>query len=436
MLEAAQKQRAEGRDVVIAYVETHGRAETDALTAGLPVIPRRPVVYREVALAEMDVDAVLARRPGLALVDELAHTNAPGALHPKRYQDVLDLLDAGIHVYTTLNVQHLESHADTVREITGSTIRETVPDSILDDAEIELVDLLPEDLLKRLDEGKVYVPERADMAIRNFFRNGNLRALREMALRVVADHVSHDVREYMQARQIAGPWKTGHRLLVAVSASPYSEQMVRWTRRLADNLECSWIAAYVETSRPMAEDEQTRLTRHLSLARELGAEVRTTTDDDVVRGLLRMARTQNVTQIVVGKPGERSWWSFLRGGPLLPRLVRESGNIDIHCVRADAPADRGTPWWWRWPVESQWRQYGVAAGVIMAVTGINLALAPLVGARSCNDVWHVLRRGAGHGADGCPHPRPGAAGSPAGTAGDRAVSADAGAGGRRHPGPD
>ena len=240
--------------MVIGYVETHGRTETDALTVGLPGLPRLPVVYRDITLTEMDLDALLARRPQLALVDELAHTNAPGSRHPKRYQDVQELLDAGIDVCTTLNVQHVASRADTVREISGATIHETVPDSMLDAAEIELVDLSPEDLLKRLDEGKVYIPERADVAAQNFFREGNLTALREMALRVAAERVGQDVRDYMQARQIAGPWKTGHRLLVAVSPSPFSEQMVRWTRRLADSLECTWIAAYVETSRTLSEE--------------------------------------------------------------------------------------------------------------------------------------------------------------------------------------
>jgi two-component system sensor histidine kinase KdpD len=382
MLEAAQKQRAEGRDVVIGYVETHGRKETDALTEGLEAIPRRPIVYHGVTLAEMDLDAVLARHPSLAVVDELAHTNASGSRHPKRYQDVLELLEAGIDVYTTLNVQHLESRADTVREITGATIHETVPDSVLEGSEIELVDLSPEDLLKRFDEGKVYVAERAEVARRHFFQPGNLTALREIALRLAAERVGQDVREYMQARQIAGPWKTSHRLLVAVSPSPLSEQTVRWTRRLADGLGCSWIAAYVETSHVLSEKEQTRLTRHLSLAKELGAEVRTTADDDVVRGLLYIARSQNVTQIVVGKPAGSSWLSFLRGGLLLPRLVRDSGTIDVHIVRAETEQEPHRPPLWQGPAESEWPQYLTAVGVVAAVTLLNLLLAHFVHSRT------------------------------------------------------
>jgi two-component system, OmpR family, sensor histidine kinase KdpD len=382
MLKAAQQQRAAGRDVVIGYVESHGRKETDALAEGLEVVPRKPIVHRGMTLTELDLDAVLARRPRLVLVDELAHTNAPGSRHPKRYQDVAEVLDAGIDVYTTLNVQHVESRCGTVREITGAVIHETVPDSVLDDAGIELVDLSPDVLLRRLDEGKVYLPERAGAALSNFFRAGNLTALREIALRFAAERVGQDVRDYMQAQQITGPWKTGHRLLVAVSPSPFSEQMVRWTRRLADSLECSWIAAYVDRSRPLSEGEQTRLTRHFSLAKELGAEVRTTSDDDIVRGLLRIARAQNVTQIVVGKPALRRGLSFFGDRSLLARLVHESGNIDVHVVRVDAEGSRKRPPPWRMRPESGWPQYAAALGAVAAVTALNLLLAPLVGARS------------------------------------------------------
>ena len=212
MLEAAQRELKNGRDLVIGYVETHGRKETDALAEGLPVVPRKSLEYRGITLTEMDLDAVLARRPQLALVDELAHTNAPGSRHPKRWQDVNELLDAGIDVFTTLNVQHLESRADTVRQITGAEIRETVPDSILDAAEIELVDLPPAELIARLREGKVYLPERAASAAQNFFREANLTALRELALRLAADHVSVDTQEFHRAQTGAGAWKTGHRL--------------------------------------------------------------------------------------------------------------------------------------------------------------------------------------------------------------------------------
>jgi len=391
MLEAGQKARRAGRDVVIGYVETHGRLETDALVDGLELVPRKPVVYREVTLTEMDLDAVLARRPSLVLVDELAHTNAPGSRHPKRYQDVLEILQAGYDVYTTLNVQHLESRCETVREVTGATVHETVPDTILDEAEIELVDLSPEDLLQRLAEGKVYVADRAAVAQLHFFREGNLTALREIALRLAAERVGQDVREFMRAQQIAGPWKTGHRLLVAVGPSPFAESLVRWTRRLADGLGCSWIAAHVVTSRVLHDSEEERLTRYLALARELGAEVRTTTDEDVVRGLLRIARAQNVTQIVVGKPAGFGLAGALRGAWTMQRLVRESGNIDVHVVRAGAGETAARrPIFERLHPDSEWPQYLIALAGVGAATLLNLALTSLVGPHSTGMVFLMV----------------------------------------------
>ncbi|MCX6997063.1 MAG: DUF4118 domain-containing protein, partial [Kiritimatiellaeota bacterium] len=239
-----------------------------------------------------------------------------------------------------------------------------------------------EDLLQRLAEGKVYVPERAEAAARNFLCEGNLVALREMALHLAAERVGQDVRDYMQARKIVGPWKTGHRLLVAVSASPHSEQMVRWTRRLADSLGCTWIAAHVETSRVLSEEEQTRLTRNLSLARTLGAEVRGTTDEDVVRGLLRVAREQNVTQIVVGTPSALGPVILSGGARRLQRLIREAGSIDVHVVRAEGREAVSRRPLWRLPAEAEWPQYLYAAGVVAGVTLLNLALASFVGSRS------------------------------------------------------
>ena len=374
MLRAGQRAVREGVDVVIGYVETHGRKETEALVGGVPLIARRKVDYRGVTLEEMDLDALLARRPQLALVDELPHTNAPGSRHAKRYQDVIELLDAGIDVYTTMNVQHAESRVDTVRQITGSAVQETVPDSVLDGAEMELIDLPPEDLLKRLDEGKVYVPERAEQAMMNFFREGNLNALREMALRLAADHVGQDVHDYLQAMQITGPWRSGHRLLVAVSASPHSPHMVRWTRRLADNFDCPWVAVYVELPQPLTPEAQERLTQHLALARELGAEIITTADTDVARGLLRVARQQNVTQIVVGKPGTDRALDWFGGGRLLRRLVRESGHIELHVVRpevAERPQreSRAAPGF-----EFSFGQYLAGLGVVAVCTALNIVL--------------------------------------------------------------
>ncbi|HWD21479.1 MAG TPA: universal stress protein, partial [Verrucomicrobiae bacterium] len=389
MLRAAQRAHAAGRAVAVGYVETHGRKETEALLTGLPVVPRRQLEYRGVTLEEMDLDALLARRPQLAIVDELPHTNVPGSRHAKRYQDIIELLDAGIDVYSTMNVQHAESRIDTVRQITGSTVHETIPDSVLDGAEMELIDLPPEELLKRLDEGKVYVPERAEQAMMNFFREGNLNALREMALRLAADHVGQDVHQYLQAMQISGPWKSGHRLLVAVSASPYSQQMIRWTRRLADNLDCPWIALHVAQPKPLPPADEERLTRNLALARELRAEAITTADADVARGIMRVARQQNVTQIVVGKPGGKNMFDWWRGGALLRRLVRDSGHIELHVVRPEqAPDAAPRPGWSFTPQSPAW-QYGAGLGAAAACTALNALLdkSSLVGPQALGLIY-------------------------------------------------
>jgi two-component system sensor histidine kinase KdpD len=330
MLEAAQTRHHEGADVVVGIVETHGRAETYALLAGLSIITRKKIDYRGVTLEEMDIDAILARRPQLVLVDELAHTNAPGSRHPKRYQDVLELLDAGIDVYSTLNVQHLESRHDVVQQITGIVVRETVPDTMLDQAdEIELIDLTPEHLRKRLAEGKVYLGERAATASENFFREETLTALREIALRTTAERVDQELR----AKR--GHWQSTQRLAVGVGPSPYSAQLIRWTRRIAGAMDAPWLAIYVETSTPVSEDEKARLTKNLSLARQLGAEVITTAGDNVANAMLEVAREQGVTQVVVGKPLGNPVLEFLRGGSLATKLIRHSGDIDIHIVRAE-----------------------------------------------------------------------------------------------------
>src|ERR1700746_3746684 len=308
MLQAAQQKLQQGTEVLIGSVETHGRKETEALTEGMPIMPRAQFEYRGTKLEEMDIDAILTWHPGLAVVDELAHTHAPGSRHPKRYQGVLELLDAGIDVYTTLNVQHVASRSDVVRQITGVTVSEAVPDSVLDLAdEIVLVDLTPEQLRERLAEGKVYLGERAAWAAQNFFKESNLTALREMALRLVAEHVDRSLRDIMSEQKIVGPWKSGDRLLVAVSASPYSERLIRYTRRLASSMEASWIVVNIEQPRALSQEEQTRLTRYLALARQLGAEVVTTAGADIGEAILRVARENNVTQIVIGKPLGAAW---------------------------------------------------------------------------------------------------------------------------------
>jgi two-component system sensor histidine kinase KdpD len=381
MLEAAQRECSAGRDVTVAYVETHGRKETDALAAGFEILPRRSLEYRGMTLTEMNLDSVLARRPQLAVVDELAHTNAPGSRHPKRWQDVQELLEAGIDVFTTLNVQHVESRADTVRQITGTEIRETVPDSMLDRAVLELVDLPPRELVQRLREGKVYMPDRAAAAAQNFFKEGNLTALRELSLRLVADHVGEDTVQFRQSEPAAGPWKTGNRLMVAVGPSPLSEALTRWTRRMADELRCPWIAVHVEATRPLSEAAQSRLSRNLDSARELGAEVITTTDEDLARGLLRVARERNVTQIILGKPSGGGLLHWLRSGRLIRRLMQESGDIDLHVIKAEkalAPSES----FMRQPLAaSDLSQYALATGVVALTGFFNLGLMALAGPR-------------------------------------------------------
>jgi len=382
MLEAARARKAEGVDVVIGIVETHGRVETEALLAGLPVIPRKKIEYRGVTLQEMDIDAILARRPQLVLVDELAHTNAPGSRHPKRYQDVLELIDAGIDVYSTLNVQHLESRLDVVQQISGVAVREAVPDSVLDQAdEIELVDLTPEQLRKRLAEGKVYMGERAATASENFFREETLTALREMALRATAEHVDQELRDVMHAKHIHAPWRSGQRLGVGVGPSPFSGQLIRWTRRIAAAMDAAWVAMYVETSAALDEEEKRRLTKNLSLARQLGAEVVMTTGDDVAGALLAVAREQGVTQMVVGKPMGNRLLELIKGGSLASRLIRRGGDIDVHVVGAvqGGGGARARRPWAHWVGFNLLRDCAVGVGAAVAATGVSWLLQGLLG---------------------------------------------------------
>ena len=333
MLQAAHEARKKGIDVVIGFVETHGRAETEALLPGLTLIPRKTVDYRGTSLEELDIDAVLARKPALALVDELAHTNAPGSRHTKRYLDVVELLDNGIDVFTTLNVQHLESRADAVAQFSGAIVHETVPDSIFAQAdEVEVIDLPPDELLRRLADGKVYTPERSTRAAENFFRPGNLTALREMALRLAAERVERQLREYMKSEKIPGPWKSGARLIVGITPSRDSVHLIRWTRRLAFTMQASWVAVFVETASQPAATEKELFARNVALARELGAEIVTTADADIAAAIVRVAREQNATQIIVGRPAGGMFWRKT----LVDRLIELSTDVDV-CVTSGEP---------------------------------------------------------------------------------------------------
>jgi two-component system sensor histidine kinase KdpD len=380
MLGAAHQRQAEGKDVVIGYIETHGRAETEELVKGLELIPRRQVEYHGVTLPEMDVDAVLARRPQLALVDEFAHTNAPGSRHPKRYQDVEELLAAGIDVYTTLNIQHLESLNDVVAQITGVTVRETVPDRLLDAAtEIELIDLPPAELLQRLKEGKVYVPDQAARAIEKFFRPGNLTALREIALRCTAERVDEQMRAYMQMRAIPGPWPAADRLLVCVSPSPLSERLVRAARRLAEPLNAEWFAVYVEmpAHAHLSETERDRVARTLRLAEELGGKSIDLPGRNVVETILSYAHQYNITKIIAGKPLRSRWQELIRGS-VVDQLIHRSGNIDVYVISSAAEPVQPVITPTSLQPHRPWHRYLESVGWVAAATLLGEIISPFI----------------------------------------------------------
>ena len=380
MLESSHRLVSEGKNVLVGYVETHGRQETVALTDGLKILPRKKIDYNGFIIEEFDIDSALLNPPDYLIIDELAHTNIEGSRHFKRYQDVQEILDNGISVLTTLNIQHLESQADIVEKITGVKIRETLPDSMLDQAdEIELVDIPTEELLKRLAEGKVYVPEKAETAAANFFKQSNITALRELALHYVANKVDEDLQNYTHKKDIRGAWKSGDKILVAVSPSPYSEYLIRWTRRMAFNTRASWVALYIEKNKELSANARAILKKNLSLARELGAEVISTFDEDITSGLLRIASQKNITQIIVGKPLKRYFTDYLQGGNLVERLLKRCGDIEIHIVTQ--PDAAGKNIFHRIPVAytSSAKEYLAGIAAVLGVTMINLLVVSFVG---------------------------------------------------------
>lgn len=371
MLENARELRASGVDLVVGCVETHGRYDTAGLLLGLEVMARKGVEYRGRTLREFDLEAALARRPAVMLVDELAHTNAPGLRHEKRWQDVLDLLDAGIEVHTTLNVQHVESLNDVIEQITSIRVRETVPDALLDRADhIELVDLPPEELLVRLKEGKVYLPDQATRAAESFFKRGNLLALRELALRVTAQRVDVDMRAWREAEGVRHAWAAAETILVCVGPGPGSAKLVRAARRMAAGLRAPWIAAFVESdARPLSEQDRQRLDEHLRLAESLGGKVVRLSGSGVARELLDYAATENVTRIIVGKPTHLRLRDLVRGS-LLDELVRGSGDIDVHVIsgeRDEAPPEAAAR---SGHDQHRARDFGFAALLVTAATAV------------------------------------------------------------------
>lgn len=346
MLISGRGRMSDGDDVVVGIVETHGRKETEALVRGLEIIPRTNIEYKGQLLEELDLDAVLERKPQLVLVDELAHTNAPGSRHPKRYLDVLELLDRGIDVYTTLNIQHVESLNDVVAQITRIRVRETVPDSVIDNAsDVEIIDITPDDLIKRLHEGKVYLPKTARRAIENYFSPGNLTALRELALRRTAERVDEQLLRHMQAHAIEGPWAAGERVLVCVDDDPRGPSLVRYAKRQADRLRAPWAAVYIEAPRSssLAEEAKDRIAATLRLAEQLGGDVVTLPGHHAAQELLRYAGENNYSHIVVGRSRKSRWREFLEGS-VSHDLIRNSGDISVHIIsgkeRVDA-AHRG-----------------------------------------------------------------------------------------------
>src|SRR5690242_9462139 len=390
MLEEARAKRRDGVDVVVGVVETHGRPETSALLEGLEVMPRRLLEYRGITLQEFDLDAALARRPALLLVDELAHTNAPGSRHARRSQDVEELLAAGINVYTTLNVQHLESLNDVVAQITGVQVRETVPDSILDQAdEVELADLSAEDLLTRLREGKVYVPEQAARAVEQFFRKGNLIALRELALRRTAERVDAQMRGYMREHGIQETWPAGERILVCIGPNPAGARLVRAGKRMATTLKCEWVVLYVEApGQRISASDRDALVQNLQLAEELGAQTATVSGLNPAEEVLAYARAHNATKIVVGKPTHARWRDRLYES-MLDHLIRGSGDLDVYVITGDVeePTARRGPLVGR---PSRLADYARAAGVVGLAT---LVSVPVLRFLTLTDVAMVFLLG-------------------------------------------
>ncbi len=339
MLQTAHAEVLKGSEIVIGYIETHNRKETAELVDGFELIPRKAYEYKSTPVQEMDLDAIISRKPQIVLVDELAHTNAPGSRHTKRFQDVQEILENGINVYTTLNVQHLESRSETVAQITGIIVRETLPDVIFESAdEVELVDLTIEELLQRLSEGKVYTPERSREAVENFFRKGNITALREMALRIVADRVDKQLHDYMQHKRIRGPWKSGLHLLVAIDYHQQSTRLLRWAKNLSYSMGAQIEALYVETSHILTNKEREQLVKNIKLAKQLGIRVRINTNNDIVIAIVDYAQKENVTHIIVAKPRVRNLYSMLRLGNFVNRLIRYSGNIDVYILGSDSQA--------------------------------------------------------------------------------------------------
>lgn len=385
MLQEAQQKLKEGVNVVIGTVNTHGRKETESLIAGLPVIPEKWVKYKDTVFEELDLEIIISTKPDLVLIDELAHTNMPGSRHPKRWQDVIEILDAGIDVFTTLNVQHIESRKNIVESLTGIQIHETVPDLILERAtSIELIDIPPPELLQRLHEGKVYMGDQSQIAAENFFQEENLMALREIALRLTAEKVDHDLHGMLHGKG----WKTRERLMAAISSAPSSEELIRAARRLAFELDAPWVVVYVDTGIVLNDKDQARLNRHFNLARELGAEVITTHDIDVIAALGRVARQRDITRIVIGRPPKKKFKLLnLFQGNFMDKLENENKHIDIVILRQEKQTGAYQPAWPAFHITSPLKAYLLVIAFGAVITTIGLLIDPLIGYKSVGFIF-------------------------------------------------
>ncbi len=379
MLQEAYLLCNRGEDVVLGIVETHKRSETEALLHGLEIIPPRLIDYKGIQLHEMDIDAILARRPGVVLVDELAHTNAPGSRHPKRYQDVEELLESGIGVYTTVNIQHFQSQVDVVEKITGIRMQETVPDTLLDRAdEVQVIDIPLEELNERLREGKVYVPDQARRAMENFFQRGTLVALRELTLTLVARKMGTELLNYMKAKAISGPWAAGERLMVCIGPSPHALQLLRKAYTIAKETNAEWYAVYVSLPalKELSNEERSYLTDSLNLAEELGAKTSTIMGTDIAEEILRFAREQNITRIVVGKPRQRRL-AFINPSPV-QKLLGANAEFELHLITRAAETQSTQPKQaFKWPALRP-EDYLVSIGMVAVVTALDFLLQTIV----------------------------------------------------------
>jgi two-component system, OmpR family, sensor histidine kinase KdpD len=387
MLQQARARQKDGYDIVIGVVETHGRKETEALVEGLEVIPRRRLEYKDQRIEEMDLDAIIARRPQIVLVDELAHTNVPGSRHPKRYLDVEEILNNGIDVYSTVNIQHIESLNDVVAQITHVRVRETVPDAIFNRADaIELVDITPDDLIERLKEGKVYVPVQAERALEHFFSPANLTALRELALRRTAERVDEQLLMQMQARAIQGPWAAGERILVCVSEDPRAAGLVRYAKRLSDRLHAPFVALAIETRRSLqlGDEQRDRIADTLRLAQALGGEAVTIPGGErgIADDVIGYAQANNVTQIIIGKSTRSRWFEILHGS-VVHDLVRRSGNISVSVIAGDEiegePIPKKIVSAGEKPGTFDLRPYALSLSAVAMAVGIGMLLWPWIG---------------------------------------------------------